>query len=53
MVFCLKKSLVISIDIIKKLGRSRATITRQIQKLKEMLLVKRIGSDKSGHWKVI
>ncbi|MCK4797851.1 MAG: HTH domain-containing protein, partial [Spirochaetes bacterium] len=37
----------------KKLGRSRATITRQIQKLKEMLMVKRVGSDKSGHWEVV
>ncbi len=40
-------------DLIGKLGRSRATITRQIQKLKEMNLIQRIGSDKSGHWEVL
>lgn len=32
--------------------KDRATIKRNIQKLKKMNIVKRIGSDKSGYWKV-
>ena len=36
-------------DIIKK---SRATLTRNIAKLKDLGLLIRIGSDKTGHWQV-
>jgi predicted HTH transcriptional regulator len=32
---------------------SRATVTRQLKKLKELSLKKSIGSDKGGHWEVI
>ena len=40
-------------ELAQKLGRSRATITRQLQKLKEMNIVRRIGSDKTGRWEVV
>lgn len=36
-----------------ELGLSRATITRYLKKLKEQKHIKRIGSDKTGYWKVI
>ncbi|MBI5389811.1 putative DNA binding domain-containing protein [Candidatus Woesearchaeota archaeon] len=37
-------------DILK---RDKATIRRNIQKLKELGIMKRIGSDKGGHWEVL
>lgn len=37
----------------EKIGVSRATITRHIKKLKELKLIKRIGSDKTGYWEVV
>jgi len=37
-------------DLLKK---NRATIHRNIQKLKQMNILERIGSDKKGYWKVI
>jgi ATP-dependent DNA helicase RecG len=40
-------------QIEKKINFSRATITRYIKKLKEQNLLKRVGSDKSGYWKVL
>lgn len=40
-------------ELAEKLGKSRATVTRQIQKLKKLSLIKRIGSDKSGHWEIL
>ena len=39
--------------LVKDTGLSRATITRYIKKLKEDNKIERIGSDKSGYWKVI
>ena len=36
----------------EKTGRSRATVKRIIQQLKKEKYIKRIGSDKTGHWKV-
>ncbi|MBN2857462.1 MAG: putative DNA binding domain-containing protein [Candidatus Delongbacteria bacterium] len=41
------------VELSHKMSISRATITRQLKKLKELSLIKRIGSDKSGHWEVI
>lgn len=35
------------------LGVSEATVKRNIQKLKQMNKIKRIGSKKTGHWEVI
>lgn len=37
----------------EKTGYSTATIKRHIQELKKMGLIKRIGSDKTGYWKII
>jgi predicted HTH transcriptional regulator len=39
--------------IAEKTGKNRATIRRNIAKLKEMNLLVRIGSDKKGRWKII
>lgn len=36
----------------KKTGYSSATIKRHIQELKKLGFIARIGSDKTGHWKV-
>lgn len=36
----------------EKTGYSTATIKRHIQELKKVGLIERIGSDKTGHWKV-
>jgi ATP-dependent DNA helicase RecG len=41
------------IELCQKMNISRATVTRQLKKLKELSLKKRIGSDKGGHWEVI
>lgn len=37
----------------EKTGYSPATIKRHLQKLKKMGLIERIGSDKTGYWKVL
>ena len=37
----------------EKTGYSAATIKRHIQELKKLGLIERIGSDKTGHWKII
>ena len=37
----------------ERTGYSTATIKRHIQELKRSGLIERIGSDKTGHWKVI
>ncbi|MBX2930629.1 MAG: winged helix-turn-helix domain-containing protein [Chitinophagaceae bacterium] len=36
----------------EKVGYSVATIKRHIQELKKLGLIQRIGSDKTGHWKI-
>ena len=33
-------------------GKSRATITRHLAGLRDMGLIRRVGSDKTGHWEV-
>ena len=38
--------------LITKLGISQRTISRILSKLKDRGLIERIGSDKSGYWKV-
>jgi predicted HTH transcriptional regulator len=40
-------------ELVKKLGISRRTIARTIKSLNERGIVKRIGSDKTGYWRVI
>ena len=38
--------------LVEKTGRSRATIKRMIKRLKQEGFISRIGSDKTGYWKV-
>jgi predicted HTH transcriptional regulator len=40
-------------ELSERLRKDRTTIRRNIQKLKEMNLIERIGSDKNGSWKVV
>lgn len=40
-------------ELMKEVGKSRPTITRAIAELKEKGYIERIGSDKSGSWKVL
>jgi fido (protein-threonine AMPylation protein) len=40
-------------ELAEKTGYSAATIKRHIQELKKLGLIERIGSDKTGHWKII
>ena len=39
-------------ELEKALKRDRATIRRNVKRLKEMKLIERIGSRKAGHWKI-
>ena len=41
------------IDLADKTGYSTATIKRHIQDLKKMGMIERIGSPKTGHWKIL
>ncbi|MDR2383026.1 MAG: Fic family protein [Prevotellaceae bacterium] len=38
--------------LVEKTGRSRATIKRMIKRLKQEGYISRVGSDKTGYWKV-
>ncbi len=40
-------------DLSDKIGCSTATIKRHIQELKKMGIIERIGSDKTGYWKIV
>jgi DNA-binding MarR family transcriptional regulator len=40
-------------ELADKIGYSTATIKRHIQVLKKMGIIERIGSDKTGFWKII
>ena len=40
-------------EIADNLNKSRATITRHITVLKNIGLLKRVGSDKTGYWEII
>jgi ATP-dependent DNA helicase RecG len=46
------RSITIS-QLAEKLNVSRDTILRDLKKLKKLDLIKRVGSDKAGYWKVI
>ncbi len=37
----------------ERLGMSLSTVRRKIKELKEKGLIERIGSDKTGYWKII
>jgi DNA-binding Lrp family transcriptional regulator len=39
-------------ELAEKIGCSTATIKRHIQELKKMRIIERIGSDKTGFWKL-
>lgn len=41
-----------TLEIAEKLGVSRRAIEMQIEKLKHLQIVQRIGPDKGGHWEV-
>ena len=43
----------LSIQLAKALNVTRRTIARDIEKLKNEAVIKRIGSDKSGYWEII
>ena len=54
-VFCLiKENLnITAVQISQKTGLSIATIKRRIKELKDLCKIKRVGSDKKGHWKIL
>ena len=40
-------------QIAETIGKSEATVKRGIAKLKSLNKIRRIGSDKSGHWEIV
>ena len=40
-------------EISERLNSSLSTVKRKIKNLKEQGIIKRIGSDKTGYWKII
>jgi len=40
-------------ELADKTGYSTATIKRHLQELKKMGIIERIGSDKTGYWKIV
>jgi predicted HTH transcriptional regulator len=51
---CLKQNpKAIYTELAANTGYSAATIKRHIQELKKLGLIERIGSDKTGYWKVL
>jgi predicted HTH transcriptional regulator len=40
-------------EIAKELSLARETVNRNMKKLQEKGIIKRIGADKNGHWEVI
>lgn len=40
-------------ELAEKSGCSTATIKRHVQELKKLGLIERIGSDKTGYWKIV
>ena len=39
-------------ELAEKTGYSAATIKRHIQELKKLGIIERVGSNKTGHWKI-
>jgi len=48
-----KKPNITTDKLAKEIGVTRRTIARYISKLKTQNKIKRIGSDKGGHWEVV
>lgn len=40
-------------ELAAKVGCSAATIKRHIQELKKLGFIERVGSDKTGYWKIV
>lgn len=40
-------------EIVTNISVSRETIKRSLKTLSEKVLIKRVGSDKTGHWEII
>ncbi len=40
-------------EIVSKLNLSERTVQRELSILKEMKLIRRVGSDKTGHWEIL
>ena len=40
-------------EIAKELSLARETVNRNMKKLQEQGLIKRVGADKNGHWEVV
>ena len=40
-------------EIAEKLNITKVTVNRNINKLKEKNIIKRIGANKNGHWEII
>ena len=50
----LKENSNITVDeLAVTIGKSRRTVARQIKKLQEDGIIRRVGSDKTGHWEVV
>lgn len=50
----LKRNVGVTIaDLMKEVGKSRPTITRALAELKAKGYIERVGSDKSGYWKIL
>ena len=41
------------VEIANQTGKPRRTIENNVKKLKEMNIIDRIGSDKTGEWKIV
>jgi predicted HTH transcriptional regulator len=40
-------------ELAEKIGKSRATVTRILSKLVDEGKIKRVGSNKTGHWEIL
>ena len=40
-------------ELMQKTGKAERTIKRALSALKEKGLIERVGSDKTGHWKIL
>jgi ATP-dependent DNA helicase RecG len=40
-------------ELAKQTGYSRSWIAETMKRLQEQGIIKRVGSDKTGHWKII
>lgn len=40
-------------EIAKELSIARETVNRNMKKLQEQGIIKRVGADKNGHWEIL